>query len=48
VSTTDHSPLCDEARGDDVRRWIPIVVPLLALIMVIDTYFIAWAVLAII
>ena len=49
MSTThpdSKQPLADEPRLEErLVRWIPIVVPLLALFMVLGVYFIAWGVL---
>jgi hypothetical protein len=49
MSTTDpdiEQPRADEPRlKEGLVRWIPIVVPLFAVLMAVETYFIAWAVL---
>jgi hypothetical protein len=47
MNPLEKSPAGDEPRDDQLTRWIPLVVPLLALLIVIDTYFIAWAMVAI-
>jgi hypothetical protein len=49
VSTTNRDikqPLGDEPDyNHDLQQWIPIVIPLLALLIVLDTCLIAWGVL---
>jgi hypothetical protein len=49
MSTTQldtEQPIADEPHfNEGLIRWIPIVVPMLAVLMAVETYVIAWAVL---
>jgi hypothetical protein len=44
MSTTDSNP--SDASEDTLIRWIPIVVPLFALLPTLGAYFVGWGVLA--